>query len=82
MKTNYKLVQAVLAGVSIGVAGVKAIHAQQVKTPPAYPSEMMRVKSIGRLPSAGPLIENLYADDYLFLTIALINAYISKQRAL
>ncbi len=25
-----------LAGVSIGAAGAKAIHAQQVKTPPAY----------------------------------------------
>ena len=36
MKTNYKLALAVLAGVSRGVAGVEAIHAQQVKTPPAY----------------------------------------------
>ena len=36
MKTNHKLALAVLAGVSIGVAGAKAIHAQQVKTPPAY----------------------------------------------
>lgn len=36
MKTNHKLATAVLAGVSIGVAGTKAIHAQQVKTPPAY----------------------------------------------
>jgi len=36
MKTNHKLVLAVLAGVSIGVAGAKVIHAQQVKTPPAY----------------------------------------------
>ena len=36
MKTNYKLTLAVLAGVSIGVAGGKAIQAQQVKAPPAY----------------------------------------------
>ncbi|MGA2607307.1 MAG: DUF1330 domain-containing protein [Terriglobia bacterium] len=36
MRTNYKLALAVLAGVLIGVAGVRAIHAQQVKTPPAY----------------------------------------------
>ncbi len=36
MKTNSKLALAVLAGVSIGVAGSKAIHAQQVKTPLAY----------------------------------------------
>jgi uncharacterized protein (DUF1330 family) len=36
MKTNHKLALAVLAGVSIGIAGATAIHAQQVKTPPAY----------------------------------------------
>jgi uncharacterized protein (DUF1330 family) len=36
MKTNYKLALAVLAGVLIGVAGAGAIHAQQVKTAPAY----------------------------------------------
>jgi uncharacterized protein (DUF1330 family) len=36
MKTNLKLALAVLAGVSIGVAGGRAIHAQQVKTPPGY----------------------------------------------
>lgn len=36
MKTNCKLALAVLAGVSIGIAGARAIHAQQVKTPPGY----------------------------------------------
>lgn len=36
MKTNHKLALAVLAGVSIGVAGARTIHAQQVKAPPAY----------------------------------------------
>jgi uncharacterized protein (DUF1330 family) len=36
MKTNLKLALAVLAGVLIGVAGAKAIHAQQPKAPPAY----------------------------------------------
>jgi uncharacterized protein (DUF1330 family) len=36
MKANRKLALALLAGVSIGVAGAKAMHAQQVKTPPAY----------------------------------------------
>jgi uncharacterized protein (DUF1330 family) len=36
MKTNFKLALAVLAGVSIGVAGARGIHAQQVKTPPGY----------------------------------------------
>jgi uncharacterized protein (DUF1330 family) len=36
MKTHYKLALAVLAGVSSGVAAAQAIHAQQVKGPPAY----------------------------------------------
>ena len=36
MKTNLKLALAVVAGVLIGVAGAKAIHAQPPKTPPAY----------------------------------------------
>ena len=35
MKTN-KLALAVLASVSVGAAGDRAIHAQQVKTAPAY----------------------------------------------
>lgn len=35
MKTNYKLVLAVLTGVIISVAGM-AIHAQQTKTAPGY----------------------------------------------
>lgn len=38
MRTNHKLTLAVLTGVSIGVAGAHAIHAQQVKTPPGYVS--------------------------------------------
>ena len=36
MKTNHYLALAVLAGVAIGVAGARAIRAQQVKAPPAY----------------------------------------------
>jgi uncharacterized protein (DUF1330 family) len=36
MKTNHKLTLAVLAGVAIGVAGARVIHAQQVKVAPAY----------------------------------------------
>ena len=36
MKTNPKLVLATLAGVLIGIAGVKVIQAQQAKTPPGY----------------------------------------------
>jgi uncharacterized protein (DUF1330 family) len=36
MKTNHKLALSMLAGASIGVAGAKAIHAQEGRTPPAY----------------------------------------------
>lgn len=36
MKTHLKLALAVLAGVLIGVAGARAIHAQRAKTPPGY----------------------------------------------
>ena len=36
MKTNHKLALVLLAGVSIGVAGARAMHAQQVNTPPGY----------------------------------------------
>jgi len=36
MKTTHKLALAVLAGVLIGVAGARMIHAQQAKTSPAY----------------------------------------------
>jgi hypothetical protein len=36
MKSNHKLAVAVLAGVSIGVAGTHALRAQQVNTPAGY----------------------------------------------
>jgi uncharacterized protein (DUF1330 family) len=36
MKTHLKLALAVLAGLSMGVAGGAAIHAQRTKTPPGY----------------------------------------------
>jgi uncharacterized protein (DUF1330 family) len=36
VKTNLKLAVAVLAGLSMGVAGARLIYAQQVKAPPAY----------------------------------------------
>jgi uncharacterized protein (DUF1330 family) len=36
MKTNQKLVLAVLVGILMGVAGAKTIHAQQEKAPPGY----------------------------------------------
>ena len=36
MSTNGKLALTVLAGISIGVMSVMAIHAQEAKTPAAY----------------------------------------------
>jgi uncharacterized protein (DUF1330 family) len=36
MKTNHKLVWAVLLGASIGVAGASVLHARQMKTVPGY----------------------------------------------
>jgi hypothetical protein len=36
MKTNHKLALAVLAGLSIGTVGGRAVTARQVKKPPAY----------------------------------------------
>lgn len=36
MTTNLKLALAVLVGVSIGIAGARAMRAQQVSTPPGY----------------------------------------------
>ena len=36
MKSNYKLIVAVLAGLLVGAAGKSAIHGQQAKTPPVY----------------------------------------------
>lgn len=36
MKSTYKLLVGVVAGVLIGAAGITAIHGQQVKTPPVY----------------------------------------------
>jgi len=36
MKTKYKVALAVLAGILIGVAGARAIHAQEQKTRPGY----------------------------------------------
>jgi uncharacterized protein (DUF1330 family) len=36
MKTNHKLALSVLASLAIGAAGGRMIHAQQVKTAPAY----------------------------------------------
>ena len=36
MKSTYKLLVGIVAGVLVGAAGNNAIHGQQAKTPPAY----------------------------------------------
>jgi uncharacterized protein (DUF1330 family) len=36
MKSNHKLAVALLAGISLGVAGAHVIRAQQIKAPPGY----------------------------------------------
>jgi uncharacterized protein (DUF1330 family) len=36
VKSNYKLLIGVLAGLLVGAAGKRAIHGQQVKMPPVY----------------------------------------------
>jgi uncharacterized protein (DUF1330 family) len=36
MKTNYKVALAVLAGISIGVAGARSVQKEDVKRPPGY----------------------------------------------
>ena len=54
MKTNYKLALAVLASLSIGAAGDRAIHAQQVKTAPAYLiSEADTIKDLAAIKEYG-----------------------------
>jgi hypothetical protein len=49
MKANIKLTLAVLVGITIGVAGAAAIHARQVKVPPAY--VISEVEEFGDLPA-------------------------------
>jgi uncharacterized protein (DUF1330 family) len=51
MKTSHNLALAMLAGVSIGIAGAKAIHAQPGKTPPAYVIAEVSVKDHTTAPS-------------------------------
>jgi uncharacterized protein (DUF1330 family) len=62
MKTNYKLTLAALAGVSLGVAGVTAIHARQAKVPPAYViSEVDEFQDLPTLQKYGGKVEETLA---------------------
>ncbi len=58
MQANHKLALAVLAGVSIGVAGASAIHARQAKAPPAYViSEADEIQDLPTLQKDGAKVE-------------------------
>lgn len=62
MKSNYKLLAAVLAGILAGAAGNRAIHAQQVKTPPVYViSEADAITDSAALKKYGPKVNETLA---------------------
>jgi uncharacterized protein (DUF1330 family) len=68
MKTNHKLKLAVLAGVAIGVAGAEAIHAQHVKTPPAYVIAEVEVTDTAKMQQYGEKVPATLAPfNYQFL---------------
>jgi uncharacterized protein (DUF1330 family) len=62
MKTNYKLTLAVLAGISLGVAGAVAVKAQQVKTPPGYVIAEVEVTDPTTLKKYGEKAPQIVAD--------------------
>jgi uncharacterized protein (DUF1330 family) len=62
MKANHKLAFAALAGVSIGAIGATAIHARQVKVPPAYViSEVDEFQDMPTLQKYGGKVEGTLA---------------------
>jgi uncharacterized protein (DUF1330 family) len=68
MKTNLRLALAVLAGVLIGGAGARAIHAQQVKTAPGYimaEVEVTNPDALKEYAAKAPQIEAAYGGHYV-----------------
>ena len=61
MKTRWKLMLAVLAGVSIGAAGAKAIQAAQEKTPPGYVVAEVEVTDIPGMQKYGEKVPETLA---------------------
>ena len=62
MKSNFKLIVAVLAGILVGAAGKSAIHGQQVKTPPVYIiSEADAIKDATAIKSYGAKVQETLA---------------------
>jgi uncharacterized protein (DUF1330 family) len=61
MKTNHKLALAVLVGVSVGGAGVTAIHVQQAKVPPAYVVAEVEVTDLATMQKYGEKVPETLA---------------------
>jgi uncharacterized protein (DUF1330 family) len=61
VKANHKLVLAVLAGVSIGVAGATAIHAQQAKVAPGYFIAEVNVTDLATMQKYGEKVPDTLA---------------------
>jgi uncharacterized protein (DUF1330 family) len=61
MKTNRKLALAMLAGILIGVAGARAIHAQQVNTLPAYVVAEVEVTDLAGMQKYGAKVPETLA---------------------
>ena len=61
MKTNYKLALATLAGLSIGVAGSEAIHAQQAKAAPGYVIGEIEVNDLAAIQRYGQKVPGTLA---------------------
>jgi uncharacterized protein (DUF1330 family) len=61
MKANHKLALAVLAGVTIGVAGATAIHAQQEKVAPGYVIAEVNVTDLATMQKYGEKVPDTLA---------------------
>jgi uncharacterized protein (DUF1330 family) len=61
MTKNEKLARLMLAGISIGVAGAKAIHAQQFTTPPAYVVAEVEVTDLANMQKYGAKVPETLA---------------------
>jgi len=61
VKTNYKLALATLAGLSIGVAGGAAIHAQQAKAAPGYVIGEIEVNDLAAIQRYGQKVPETLA---------------------
>jgi uncharacterized protein (DUF1330 family) len=61
MKTNRKLALAMLAGILIGVAGARAIRAQQVNPPPAYVVAEVEVTDLAGMQKYGAKVPETLA---------------------